>query len=193
LSWSLTPNEGRPNPNPQPLMKTLKLKIKPPLLIKKDLTLTPNHQMKTLKLTMALSHWKTWYDILEAQQNHHSFKNLIRDFRGTRESSLLSVAISLDTIVTFIANPLGWLCDISNYKTMMRDLQFSKQHLMSLLIGRTNLHPLVKNKNIFMDWCTYQPFIDHYIKRWFIFLIILPIATWRFHCISLENCWLDLF
>jgi hypothetical protein len=101
-----------------------------------------------------------------------SLRTLIQYLRNTRVPSRISLATSLDTIVTSIANSQGQLSHISYYRARMfdyyrtsldrnqvRDLKISKQDFMTLLIvPRTITQPPITKKCICMNWCTYQHF-----------------------------------
>jgi hypothetical protein len=87
----------------------------------------------------------------------------------------------LDTIVSSIASAQGKLTSISEYRARMfdyyrtdidknqvRDLNITKQDLMSLFIDpRTGLQPPVNKRCICMDWCIHQQFKDNWMDRWF--------------------------
>jgi len=94
----------------------------------------------------------------------------------------LSLAISLDKIVSSIASAQGKLTTISKYearifkyynteldKNQVRDLNISKQDLMSLFIDpRYGVQPTFNKKHICMDWCIHLQFLDNLMDRWLI-------------------------
>jgi hypothetical protein len=108
-------------------------------------------------------------------------RSIVHDLRGTREPSQLSLATSLDAIVSSIASSQGKLTSISEYRARMfdyyrtgldknqvRDLNITKQDLMSLFIDpRSGLQPPVNKRHICMDWCIHQQFRDNWMDRWF--------------------------
>jgi hypothetical protein len=53
-------------------------------------------------------------------------------------------------------------------KNQVRDVNILKQGLMILFIdARIGLQPLVTNRHISMDWCTFQPFLYNWMDKWF--------------------------
>jgi hypothetical protein len=53
-------------------------------------------------------------------------------------------------------------------KNQVIDLNISKQDPMMLFIDtRTRLQPPVTKRCIGLDWCTYQPFLDNWMDKWF--------------------------
>jgi hypothetical protein len=74
----------------------------------------------------------------------------------------------------------------------VRDLQISKQDLMTLFIDpKTSLHPPMKKKCICMDWCTYQPFIDHWMDRWFMVFDKPPCNNKEVPLYFLRKLWVE--
>jgi hypothetical protein len=110
-----------------------------------------------------------------------TLRSLVHELRGTREPSRLSLATSLDAIVSSIASSQGKLTTISKYKSRMfefyrtrldrnqvRDLGISKQELMSLFIDpRSGQQPPVTKKHICIDWCIHPQILQNWMDRWF--------------------------
>jgi len=104
-----------------------------------------------------------------------TLRSLVHELRGKEEPGRLSLATSLDSIVSSIASSQGKLTTISKHMARMfefyrtrldrnqvRDLNISKQDLRSLFIDpRTRVKPHVKKKRICMDWCIHPQFFDN--------------------------------
>jgi hypothetical protein len=53
-------------------------------------------------------------------------------------------------------------------KNQATDLNITKQYWMALFLDpRTRLQPLVIMRPFIMDLCTYQPFLNNWMDRWF--------------------------
>jgi hypothetical protein len=110
-----------------------------------------------------------------------SLRDLSRKPRVTREPTHLSLASSLETMISSIQETQSQLTNITDYITRMRefysnglnkegvkDLNISKQELLSKFRNlRDNTVPLVTKRRICMDWCIYQPWRDNWMDRWF--------------------------
>lgn len=53
-------------------------------------------------------------------------------------------------------------------KEQIKDLNITKNNVLSLFVDpRDKELKLVTEKHICMVWCTYQPFLDNWMDRWF--------------------------
>lgn len=116
---------------------------------------------------------------MEIDQGLMSLRSIVQDMRSIGGPNQLSLATSLDNIVSSIVNAQGKLTNIIDYKARMfeyyknnmdknqvRDLNITKQELMSLFIDpRTGLQPPVTKKRIYMDWCTHQKLKDNWMDE----------------------------
>ena len=117
----------------------------------------------------------------EINEGLKSLRDLSRQLRVTRDPARLSLASSLDTMITSIKETQSQHTNITDYRTRMRefystelskegvkDLNISKQELLSKFRNpRDNIVPPVTKRRICMDWCIYQPWRDHWMDRWF--------------------------
>jgi hypothetical protein len=106
---------------------------------------------------------------------------IVQDLWTTREPTRLKLTTSLDNIISPIGSAQGKLTNIHDYstrmfeyyrividKTQVRELNITKQELMSLFIeSRTGLQPPFTKRNICMDWCIHQKFKDNWMDRCF--------------------------
>lgn len=141
--------------------------------------------MHTKKCKMPMSKKEISWMINEGLK---SLRDLSRQLRVTREPACLSLASSLDTMITLIQDTQSQLTNIIEYRTRMRefyntrlskegvkDLNISKQELCSKFCNpRDNTVPPVTKRRICMDSCIYQPWRDHWMDHWFMVFDKVP-------------------
>jgi len=130
---------------------------------------------------------------------------LFYELRGTRDPSRVSLATSLDSFASFIACDQGKLTTISEYKPSMfkyystgldknqvRDLNISKQDLMSLFINpRYGVQPPINKKNICMEWYIHPQFLDNWMDRWFMVFDKPPCNNRKVPLYVLRKLWVE--
>ena len=103
------------------------------------------------------------------------------ELRSTGDSSLFSLATSLDNIIDYFHHDHSQLTDMPEYRDIMRELyspRSSKEQFKYLNITKVDLHskftnprtnqpPIVTKRGVCMDWFHFQPWKDNWMKRWF--------------------------
>ena len=141
----------------------------------------------------------------EINEGLKSLRDLSRQLRVTRQPTCLSLASSLDTMISLIQETQSQLTNITDYRTRMRefystrlskegvkDLNISKQELLlKFLNPRDNTMPPVTKRRICMDWCIYQPWRDHWMDHWFMVFDKAPNNNMEVPLYFLRKLWAE--
>ena len=101
--------------------------------------------------------------------------------KNTKEPSRISLTTSLQNIIESINISHSEITNLSEYRARMREhygtgiskediknMNITKSQLWSKFIySRTGQPPNVRNRQVYMDWCNYQPWREKWRKRWF--------------------------
>jgi hypothetical protein len=134
-----------------------------------------------------------------------TLRSFVHELKGKEEPRRFSLATSLETIVSSIPSSQGKLTTISKHMARMfklynsrldrnqvRDLNISKQNLMSLFIDpRTRVKPHVKKKCICMDWCIHPQFFDNSMDSWFMVFDKPPCNNMEVPLYFLRKLWAE--